>query len=109
MSIYKGGNFTFTGTATKTNAIQTSELTLCGFYFPSGWATADVTFETSYDNVTFFPVMRADGTAATLENVAAGTFIAVTPAELAWGQYLKLVSSTNQTNMTVVGAGVRTV
>lgn len=108
MASKRSADFVFTGSVTKNAGVLQDENILTGFFFPSGWATADVTFEASYDGTNYFAVKKSDGAAVTLTACVASTFVAITPGEMAWaGLYLKLVSSVTQTDKTVIGNVVR--
>lgn len=110
MSSKRSVSFTLTGVGPVTSAaVLLDETVITGFFFPSGWATANVTFNVSADGVTYYPVKKADGTAVTLTACAASTFVAIAPSEMAWaGLYLSITSSVEQTAMTVATNSVRT-
>lgn len=101
--------FEFSGTTnTSAEYIFSYETIITGWAFPAGWATADVTFEISVDGgTTWLPVYTAgssDTAAApvTLYGTQASRFVAVAPSQMAWGTRIRLKSSVNQTNKTVV-------
>lgn len=99
----------FSGAGTTSDSYLNTELLLCGFAFPSGWSSGNITFQTSLDGgTTWFDVYKSDGTAVTLTGAADGRLIAINPAELAWCKLLRLVSSVSQTDKTVTCVLVRT-
>ena len=77
--------------------IKLNNAHLVGFIAPSGWTTADVTFQQSADNATWNTIYDMSGNALKLTGVAASRFIAIPGALFGPGiDYIRAVSSVNQ-------------
>lgn len=85
--------------ASLTSAIQLDRNTLLGIGFPAAWTTADLTFQASLDNVTFYDMRNASGGELTVPSasVVAGDWIAFSPDDFRSALFLKIRSGTSAT------------
>jgi hypothetical protein len=84
------------------SAAPNLRLCLVGIFIPAGFSGTGVSFETSFDGVTWVPVYGADGTqvAAT---VGAGQYVALSPAVMFGVGHIKLVGAAQAADTEVVG------
>ena len=88
---------TKTVTANIANGAALSQaLNLCGqvavgIVMPAAWTTADLSFQTSHDGVTFVPLWGANGSQVQAK-AAVSIQIALNPADMAGVRYLKIQS-----------------
>jgi len=67
----------------------------CAIYMPAAWTTAGITFQVSFDGVTYYNLYKEDGTEYTLTTPAASNAIALTPGYFAGAAYIKIRSGTS--------------
>lgn len=80
---------------TLSDAADLHGTTLVGFYMPSAWTAANITFKTSQDNVTFADIYDGAGNVKTC-TVAASQFIPLDLSNFLGSRYVKLASSASQ-------------
>jgi hypothetical protein len=66
----------------------------CVLLMPAAWTAADITFQLSLDNSTFYNVYNADGTEYTLTAPVSSSAILLPPADFSGAKYLKIRSGT---------------
>ena len=68
-----------------------------GIKTPSGWTTADITFQASESEAgTYVDMYDTSGSQLTITSAAASRWYAIAPQDFAGAPYLKLVSSVAQ-------------
>lgn len=80
--------------ASLSEAIHVGNLSLVGVYTPSPWTSADVTFQVSHDNVTWYEMRDVNGNYYTLPTVGGGAYRPVAPADFIGPRWLKVRSGT---------------
>lgn len=92
-------------TATILNGNSTSDTqnikgyTLVALLIPAAWTSATITFQVSYDGVTFYNLYQADGTEYTL-TVAASQAIVLPPSDFVSIDYIIIRSGTSGSPVT---------
>jgi hypothetical protein len=76
--------------------VDLGEETLVGIIMPSAWTAADITFQVSNDNVTFYNLYDKDAE-VTLTSPDASLAVAIDPVNLYPWQYVKVRSGTAAT------------
>jgi hypothetical protein len=71
-------------------------LGVVGIYAAAGWATADVTFQVSFDGVTYTVLKNASGTVVTVSQLAATDWRGLDPVDFLSAFWIKAVSSATQ-------------
>lgn len=98
---------TIADTATKTEAIDLGNTTICGVFIPAGFEGVALSFEASADGATFVEVQDGAG-AAVAKVVAAGKYVRLDAADFAGIRWLKLVADA-QTGAAILTLAVRAV
>lgn len=75
------------------NAIQIAHTDIVGFYMPAAWTAADIGFQVSDDNVTFFAVSDQAGALISIP-VAASDFITLPDSFIQGNRWIRLWSQT---------------
>lgn len=78
-------------------------MTLCGVIVPSGWDTAALTFQGSYDGINYFN-LGYEGTEVSYAAVAASVWTIVPPQKFYGIPYVKVRSGTSGTAVNQSGA-----
>ncbi len=81
---------------TKTAAVHLGGMALCGIQFPATFTGTTVTFEASFDGVTFVALKSTTSGSALSYTVAQGTFAAIDPKDFQGVNYLKVVSGSTE-------------
>lgn len=71
--------------------------TLVAIQTPSGWTSAVMTFQASFDGTTYGNLYNSAGAEVTTGSIAASTYVALDPADFAGVRYLKVRSGTSGT------------
>lgn len=92
-------------------AVDLNERTPVALLMPAAWTAADITFQASLDNSTFYDVYDEAGSEYTL-TVAVDQYIILDPVDLAGARYVKVRSGTgaaaqNQGAARIIGLVVR--
>ena len=93
--------------ASLSGAVQLRELKLLAVITASTWDTAAITFQISFDGVTYFKVWTDAGAEYSIAAVTASTYLAINPVHFLGARYLKVQSGTtaipvNQADATIV-------
>ena len=92
--------------ASLSSAVDLSNKRLARIVIPSGWTTANLTVQTSYDGTNYADLYDKDGAVYTITVGGASRAIMVPLADFIGVQYLKLRSSTvSGTTITAVNQG----
>jgi hypothetical protein len=67
---------------------------LVAILMPAAWTAADLTFQASNDNTTFYEMVNTAGNNVTVTGPAADEWIAIDPADFVGVEYLKVRSGT---------------
>lgn len=78
---------------TKSAAIDLQGPSLTGLFIPAAFTGTVVTFETSPDGVTWYPVYNDDNTVYSVATATKGIYIVVNPAIFVGIRYIKVVSN----------------
>jgi len=77
-------------------AVDLDKYSLIGINMPSGWTTANLSFQVAHDNSTFNPLNDKTGE-IDLASAAASVYIALDPTVFVGLRFIKLRSGTNAT------------
>ena len=91
--------------ASLTSAIQLDRNTVLGIGIPDPWTAADLSFQGSMDNSTFYDMRNAAGSELVVP-VTAGDWIAFDPDDLRSPLYIKIRSGTSAAPVNQGGARV---
>jgi|SRR6476620_6249275 len=100
----------FDGT-TQTSESYTSSYQSClvALFFSDTFADGAITFEASPDGgTTWYPVYTSDGAEVSITAVHS-TCVAIDPSQMAWAGLVRLVSSVDQTDETVIASWQRVI
>jgi hypothetical protein len=67
---------------------------LVAILMPSAWTAADLTFQVSNDNTTFYEMVNTAGNNVSVTSPAADEWVAIDPADFVGVEYLKVRSGT---------------
>lgn len=81
----------------KMDSVKLGGLRLFGIVIPSAWTAANLTFQTSYDGVTYQNLYDKDGSEETVTVTDTDTSIWLNPATFAAVPFLKIRSGTSGT------------
>lgn len=96
MYLQQGENISIANGASLSSAIDLDENGIVALQMPSAWTAANLTFQGSYDGVTFADVYDSAGTELSV-TAAASRYIVLTPATFAGLRHLKVRSGTTGT------------
>lgn len=85
---------TIADAASLSAAVDLGKASLVGIVTPSGWTTAAITFQASFDGVTWFNLYNAAGIEVSVASIAASLWVALDPADFAGVPSLKVRSGT---------------
>ena len=108
MSIPSHPQLNWRAAGTTSDPIELPGITLCGFYFPSGWTGTSVSFlvSPSINNPNFVPLQDETGSPITY-TVAASTYCRAQPADFAGIKFIKMVAGSSQAAATQVKLAAR--
>lgn len=88
---------TIADSASLSGAVDLSSFsgTLVAIQTPSGWTSAVLTFQASYDGTTYANLYNSAGAEVTTGTIAASYYVALDPADFAGIRYLKVRSGTS--------------
>ena len=81
---------------TTSAAIATGGLSLVGVQLPAAFTGTTLTFQISFDGVTYQPVYTSTSGTALSYTVAAGHYVAVNPQDFYGANYIKLISGSSE-------------
>lgn len=82
--------------ASLSSVVDIEQMNITGFQIPAAWTSAKLTFQASYDGVTFGDLQDSSGNEIQV-TVAAGKFVGVNLSEASGLRYLKVRSGTSGT------------
>lgn len=86
----------------QSDSVSINQTTLTGLFVPDGFLGGTITFQTSLDGDTYFPVEDGDGAEFAAGVGTPPCYVPVPPAKFAGLSFLKITSNVNQnTNVTV--------
>lgn len=97
------------GASIAASGLDISDRALVGVILPATWTTADLTFQTSDDNVTFQNLYDENGTEYTLTGSTGARNIAILNGLVIGHRYIKVRSGTSGSAVTQTGARSLTV
>ena len=90
---------------TVSNSINMNTTTLVGLLIAPIFTGTTISFEVSFDDVTFFPVFTVANTAVEITGVVDNQFYGLSPQDFAFIPFLRLVSNATElqdSNLTIV-------
>jgi hypothetical protein len=99
---------TVADSASLSGAIDIGTYVVCGFIPDSGWNTAALTFQASFDGTTYYNLFNGASELA-YAAIAASSWVAVDPAVFMGVRFLKVRSGTSGSAVNQTGASVVTV
>ena len=97
LTIASGASLSNSINLNKMDGVKKVGLRLFGIVIPSAWTAANLTFQTSYDGVTYQNLYDKDGSEETVTVTDTDTSIWLNPATFAAVPFLKIRSGTSGT------------